>query len=114
MLRPRPARPPSPGRRDRMAFDVREHYTKFEHQVPMRDGVRLFTSILVPKDDSTPYPILLTRSPFGIGPYGPDEFFPIGKQTEALLQAGYVFVRQDVRGRLMSEGRFTHVRPHQP
>jgi hypothetical protein len=97
-----------------MAFDVREHYTKYEHRIRMRDGVRLFTSVLVPKDYSKPYPILLTRSPFGVGPYGPDEFFAIGRQTEAFLEAGYVFVRQDVRGRLMSEGRFTHVRPHQP
>jgi len=97
-----------------MAFDVHEQYTKYEHQIRMRDGVQLFTSVLVPKDDSKPYPMLLMRSPFGVGPYGPDEYFPIGRQTEALLQAGYIFVRQDVRGRLMSEGRFTHVRPHRP
>jgi uncharacterized protein len=97
-----------------MTFDVRERYTKFEHRIRMRDGVRLFTSFLVPKDDSKPYPILLMRSPFGVGPYGPDEYFPTGRQTEALLAAGYIFVRQDVRGRLMSEGRFTHVRPYHP
>ncbi|HYK95636.1 MAG TPA: CocE/NonD family hydrolase [Candidatus Dormibacteraeota bacterium] len=95
-------------------FDMRAHYTKYEHQVPMRDGTRLFTSVLVPKDDSTAYPILLMRSPFGVGPYGPDEVFPIGRQTEALLRAGYIFVRQDVRGRLMSEGDFTHATPHRP
>jgi putative CocE/NonD family hydrolase len=95
-------------------FDMRAEYTKHEHLVPMRDGTRLFTVVLVPKDDSKPYPILLTRSPFGVGPYGPDETFPIGAQTQDLLRAGYIFVRQDVRGRLMSEGDFTHVTPHQP
>jgi putative CocE/NonD family hydrolase len=95
-------------------FDMRADYTKYEYRVPMRDGVRLLTSVLVPKDDSRTYPILLMRSPFGVGPYGPDEAFAIGRQTEALLRAGYVFVRQDVRGRLMSEGDFTHVRPHRP
>ena len=82
-----------------MTFDVREHHTKSEHLIPMRDGVRLFTSVLVPKDDARPYPILLMRTPFGLGPYGPDEDVPIGRQTGALLEARYLFVRQDVRGR---------------
>jgi putative CocE/NonD family hydrolase len=95
-------------------FDMRAHYTKYEYRVPMRDGTRLFTSVLVPKADSTTYPILLMRSPFGVGPYGPDEVFPIGRQTEAFLRAGYVFVREDVRGRLMSEGDFSHVTQHRP
>ena len=97
-------------------YDVREHYVKYEHRVEMRDGVRLLTSVLVPRDASAtkPYPILLFRSPFGVGPYGPDEYFPVGAQTIALLEAGYIFVRQDVRGRLMSEGDFTHVTPHRP
>jgi uncharacterized protein len=99
---------------DGSGFDMRAAYTKYEYLVPMRDGIRLLTSVLVPKDDSQPYPILLFRSPFGVGPYGPDETFPIGRQTEAFLRAGYIFVRQDVRGRLMSEGDFTHVTPHRP
>ncbi len=66
----------------------------------MRDGVRLFTSVPVPKDDARPYPILLMRTPFGLGPHGPGEDVPIGRQTGALLEARYIFiVRQDVRGR---------------
>ena len=95
-------------------YDVRQRYVKYEYRVAMRDGVRLLTSVLVPRDASAtkPYPILLFRSPFGVGPYGPDEYFPVGAQTIALLEAGYIFVRQDVRGRLMSEGDFTHVTPH--
>ena len=95
-------------------YDVREQYVKYEYRVAMRDGVRLLTAVLVPRDASAskPYPILLFRSPFGVGPYGPDEYFPVGAQTVALLEAGYIFVRQDVRGRLMSEGDFTHVTPH--
>ena len=96
------------------AFDIREHYTKYEYRIPMRDGVRLFTSVLVPKDSSTTYPFLLTRSPFGVGPYGPDEYVAFTLQTQALLRAGYIVVRQDVRGRVMSEGSFTHVTPHRP
>ena len=82
-----------------MTFDVREHHTKYEHLIPMRDGVRLFTSVQVPKDDARRYPILLMRTPFGPGSYGPDEDVPIGRQTGALLEARYIFVRQDVRGR---------------
>src|SRR5438045_2836123 len=43
---------------------LREHYTKFEYLVPMRDGVRLLTAVYAPKDDAQPYPILLTRTPY--------------------------------------------------
>src|SRR5215472_17295499 len=95
-------------------FDAHEHYTKYEYRIPMRDSVRLFTSVFVPKDASTAYPFLILRSPFGVGPYGPDEYSGASRQTEALLKAGYIWVRQDVRGRLMSEGEFTHMTPHRP
>ena len=37
-------------------FDVKEHYTKYEFRIPMRDGVHLFTSVYVPKDSSRAYP----------------------------------------------------------
>ena len=93
---------------------VKSHYTKFEYRVPMRDGVRLFTAVYVPKDDSRPYPILLLRTPYGIGPYGVDQYkADIGPST-ALAKEGYIFVYQDVRGRMMSEGEFINMRPHQP
>ena len=49
---------------------VRENYVKSEHMVPMRDGVRLFTLIYAPRDDSKDYPILLYRTPYSIRPYG--------------------------------------------
>ena len=65
----------------------------------MRDGARLFTRVLVPKDTSTTYPILINRTPFGVGRYGPDEYFAMSPQTEALLRAGYIVAWQDVRGR---------------
>jgi len=96
------------------AYDAREHYTKYEYRVPMRDGVRLFTSVLVPKDTSTTYPLLLVRSPFGISPYGVDEYAAPAGHTDVFLNAGYIWVRQDVRGRGLSEGEFTHVTPHRP
>ena len=96
------------------ADQIRERYTKYEYRIPMRDGVRLFTSVLAPKDSSTTYPVLLTRTPFGVSPYGPDEYGELTLQTQGMLEAGYIVVRQDVRGRLMSEGEFTHVTPHRP
>lgn len=93
-------------------YEAREHYTKYEHLIPMRDGVRLFTSVLVPKDTSVAHPFLILRSPFGISPYGVDEYSPPALQTDLFLKAGYIWVRQDVRGRGLSEGVFTHVTPH--
>ena len=93
-------------------YDPREQYTKFEGRVPMRDGVRLFTAVLVPKDASTTYPFMLDRTPFNMGPYGPDEYATVSRQTQAFLKAGYIWVRQDVRGRGLSGGEFTHVTPH--
>jgi putative CocE/NonD family hydrolase len=96
------------------AYDAREHYTKYEYRVPMRDGVRLFTAVLVPKDASTTYPFMIVRSPFGVGPYGCDEYSTAAVHTDAFLRAGYISVRQDVRGRGLSEGEFTHVTPHRP
>jgi uncharacterized protein len=102
----------SGGEQPPTAYDVREHYTKYEYRVPMRDGVRLFTAVLVPKDGSAAYPFMLDRTPFAMGPYGPDEYVPVSLQTQAFLKAGYIWVRQDVRGRGLSEGEFTHVTPH--
>jgi uncharacterized protein len=46
-----------------LAKAIREHYTKYEHKIPMRDGVKLFTSVYVPKETSRPFPIVLTRTP---------------------------------------------------
>src|SRR5262249_36998211 len=51
---------------------VKAHYTKYEYRIPMRDGVRLFTAVYVPKDQTQRYPILLTRTPYGVQPYGAD------------------------------------------
>src|SRR5438105_14709978 len=53
---------------------TRGHYTKYDYRIPMRDGVKLFTSVFVPKDSSQPYPILMQRTPYSIGPYGEDQY----------------------------------------
>jgi putative CocE/NonD family hydrolase len=93
---------------------VRRNYLKREVRVPMRDGVHLFTAIYTPKDESRPYPILLNRTPYSIAPYGEDRFPSSLGPSERFLRDGYIFVYQDVRGRLMSEGEFVDVRPYRP
>ena len=77
----------------------------------MRDGKRLFTSIYMPKDQSKKYPILMTRTPYNVGPYGENEYKRTLGQNMLLAKDGFIFVYQDVRGRWMSEGNFVDVRP---
>ena len=93
-------------------FNVREHYTKYEYRIPMRDGVHLFTSVYVPKDTSVAYPFLVDRTPYSVAPYGEDQYRSTLGPSEAFERAGYIFVYQDVRGRYMSEGKFVEMRPH--
>ncbi len=93
---------------------VRERYTKIEVQIPMRDGVRLFTAVYVPKDVSRTYPFLLTRTPYSIAPYGTDAYRSSLGPSREFEDEGFIFVYQDARGRWMSEGEFVQVRPHLP
>jgi putative CocE/NonD family hydrolase len=93
-------------------FDVKEHYTKYEYRIAMRDGVRLFTSVYVPKDDSKVYPFLINRTPYSVAPYGVDQYRTQLGPSPGFDKAGYIFVNQDVRGRFMSEGTFVEMRPH--
>ncbi|MDP9047815.1 MAG: X-Pro dipeptidyl-peptidase, partial [Bacteroidota bacterium] len=58
---------PSPGNTD--AAYIKENYQKFEYQVPMRDGKKLFTSVYIPKDQSKKYPIMMDRTPYSVAPY---------------------------------------------
>lgn len=91
-----------------------EHYTKYEHRIPMRDGARLFTRVYVPKDDSETYPILLTRTPYTVKPYGVDNYNDPDGTFAALAKDRFIMVSQDVRGRFGSEGTFVHMRPFNP
>ncbi|MCC6508507.1 MAG: CocE/NonD family hydrolase [Pirellulaceae bacterium] len=93
---------------------VRNHYTKSEVRITMRDGKRLFTAIFAPNDldPQKSYPILFTRTPYSVGPYGVDKYKPILGPSVEFEKSGYIFVFQDVRGRYMSEGEFVNMRPH--
>jgi len=92
---------------------VRAHYTKYEFRIPMRDGKRLFTAVYVPKDAAGgPYPFLMDRTPYSVGPYGEDQYPKRLGPSDEFEKGGYIFVYQDVRGRWMSEGEFAEMRPH--
>ena len=81
----------------------------------MRDGIKLFTSIYVPKDNSEDHPILITRTPYSCAPYGEEKMRDFwNNYQKAYMKAGYIMVIQDVRGRWMSEGEFVNVRPFNP
>ncbi|MCJ7446231.1 MAG: CocE/NonD family hydrolase [Bacteroidales bacterium] len=89
-----------------------QHYTKAEYQIPMRDGIKLFTIVYTPKDDTKKYPILFNRTPYNVAPYGTEMGFSFRRGLfPAYLREGYIFVFQDVRGRFMSEGVFRHIPP---
>ena len=105
----RPQAPPKP---DALEFEVKEHYTKYEYRIPMRDGVRLFTAVYVPKDSSRPHPFLISRTPYSVSPYGVDQYRTQLGPSPDFDKSGYIFVMQDVRGRFMSEGKFIEMRPH--
>ncbi len=101
-------KPPAPPPEDY----VKAHYTKYEFRIPMRDGVHLFTSVYVPKDQSQPWPILMDRTPYSVAPYGEDVYKPKLGPSDEFEKAGYIFAYQDVRGRYESEGKFVEMRPH--
>jgi uncharacterized protein len=91
---------------------TRAWYVKHEYRIPMRDGVKLFTQVYVPRDGSKTYPFLVQRTPFGVQPYGEDRYRPQLGASSEFDRAGYIFVFQDVRGRFQSEGKFVDMRPH--
>ena len=94
--------------------DVKALYTKTEQLIAMRDGVKLFTAIYAPKDQSQKYPIMLNRTPYSVAPYGPNAYRGSLGPSNLFQQEKFIFVYQDVRGKLMSEGEFVDVRPHKP
>jgi putative CocE/NonD family hydrolase len=90
-------------------------YVKREEMIPMRDGVKLKTFILVPKG-AKQAPILLTRTPYNASTTVAR--FPSSRLASAVPQmndtaaaAGYIIVYQDVRGKYGSEGDYVMTRP---
>src|SRR6266705_2611423 len=93
-------------------------YIRRDVMIPMRDGVKLHTVILVPKGAKNA-PILLTRTPYDatnltshahsshLGPI----LSGYDNATEVIVGGGYIRVVQDVRGKYDSEGDYVMNRP---
>ncbi|MDA0986201.1 MAG: CocE/NonD family hydrolase [Bacteroidetes bacterium] len=92
-------------------FNVKDNYIKKEVYVPMRDGVKLFTSIYIPRDSTQNFPIMLNRTPYSVAPYGTDNYRNMVGPSQLFAEEKYIFANQDVRGRYMSEGEFVMMRP---
>ena len=95
-------------------YKVADNYTKQEVYIPMRDGVKLHTTIYSPKDTSKKYPIIMQRTPYSSRPYGKDQFRSLIGPNEYLMKEGNIIVYQDVRGRWMSEGSYDNMRAYIP
>lgn len=91
---------------------MRTHYDKKEYQIPMRDGIKLFTVVYTPKDKSKTYPILMNRTCYNASSYA--DFKTYGHPSHYLVHDLYILAFQDVRGRYMSEGTFDNMRPNIP
>ncbi|RNI33393.1 CocE/NonD family hydrolase [Hanamia caeni] len=93
---------------------VKENYSKIDTTITMRDGIKLYTIIYIPRDQSQKYPFLIERTPYSVSPYGKNNYAVRIGPNEALMREKYIFVYQDVRGRYMSEGRNKEVTPYIP
>ena len=95
---------------------IKKKYEKFEYMIKMRDGKKLYTAVFVPRDKTKKYPILLNRTPYSCQPYGKNAYWQqIGPGfSKKYVDEGFIFVKQDVRGRFLSEGEYEDIRPHLP
>lgn len=90
---------------------IKNNYIKKEFRITMRDGVKLFTSVYIPRDSSQAYPVLIQRTPYSVAPYGEDNYRRSLGPNAFFIKEKYIFVYQDVRGRHMSEGEFQEMTP---
>ncbi len=90
-------------------------YKKTSAMIPMRDGIRLYTTILSPLSTAQSFPILITRPPYGASFPIPDDtvvtITPNNFNNYLLARGGYIFVFQDIPGKYKSEGT---MEIHQP
>ncbi|MEW6210631.1 MAG: CocE/NonD family hydrolase, partial [Acidobacteriota bacterium] len=94
-----------------VAADSSDRFDKRAVMIEMRDGVKLNTEIYTPKDAAEPLPILITRTPYGLS-HDSKGFSPaLATSYKELVEDGYIFVFQDIRGRFKSEGQFVMMRP---
>ena len=92
-----------------------QDFIRRESMVPMRDGVKLYTEIILPKGARNA-PILLTRTPYNAASRttrtkSPHMLATLPQGDEVFVAAGYIRVFQDVRGKYKSEGDYVMTRP---
>ncbi|HTY64220.1 MAG TPA: CocE/NonD family hydrolase [Acidobacteriota bacterium] len=90
-------------------------FARREEMIPMRDGAKLYTVILIPRAEGR-MPILLTRTPYGASRRSTREQSPrleavLPRGDDVISTAGYIRVFQDVRGKYGSEGEYRMNRP---
>jgi uncharacterized protein len=84
----------------------RANYDAYEFKIPMRDGVKLYTVVWVPKALTGTSGIILERTPYGAG-----NLSSMSRTTKPLADANFIFAYQDVRGKGGSEGGYVNIRP---
>jgi uncharacterized protein len=117
---PRPKYPSFPSETPAKFEPVTESfdYVRRNVMIPMRDGVKLNTVILVPKG-AKGAPILLTRTPYdavaltshGASAHLGPSLWGYDNATEVIVEGGYIRAVQDVRGKYGSEGDYVMNRP---
>ena len=89
---------------DSIELKLKEIYTKREVMIPMRDGIKLYTAVYEPKDNSRQHPILMHRSPYSCSPYGEGFDRHFRTNLKNYIEHRYIIVFQDVRGRHKRKG----------
>jgi putative CocE/NonD family hydrolase len=92
-----------------------DDYVKRDVMIPMRDGVRLHTVLVIPKG-AMRAPIILDRTPYSASKFtsrndSPHRALLLGGSYGELADAGYIIAAQDVRGKYKSEGDYVMNRP---
>jgi putative CocE/NonD family hydrolase len=91
------------------------NYVKREAMIPMRDGTKLYTVIVMPKG-AKDLPIILTRTPYNAAARAnrmdsPHLLSTLPLADEPFVKAGYIRIYQDIRGKYGSEGDYVVTRP---
>ena len=87
-----------------------QSYTQKTYMIPMRDGIKLFTTVFTPDNAASPVPILIQRTPYGATEPGNFNMLTYSYLAN-MAKEGYIFVMQDIRGKYKSEGS---MQIHQP
>jgi len=92
-----------------------KNYTKHTYMIPMRDGIKLFTMVLIPNEIVQSSPFLIQRTPYGadIPILNDDSIISVNQMgtLKPMASEGYIFVYQDMRGKFKSQGTFEMTRP---